>query len=213
MAVCHLLAVRLATGVSMNHASVWDLKHPDAPPVVVGGGEIGPTALAFAPDGRLVTVGYNNKMRLWDLDLTNQINRARLSVGRNLTKSEWEQFCGQEPYHRTFPELPDGLGVADGPGAPPSTISVPSPNEGTSTACSRRLDCPVGLSSPLPTPRTTLTGSRRVETGAILRVKCVCRRKGLTTFPGWGLSTRTVVRRTRGKVTAKLGTNTIGLDS
>ncbi len=112
---------RLVTGSWDQTARVWDLKDPAAPPLVLRGHERSVSALAIAPDGRLVTAGDDKTLRVWSLDLDKLIQMAGGVAPRNLTYSEWQQFFGQEPYRRTFPDLPDGTGVAEAQHAQPAT--------------------------------------------------------------------------------------------
>ena len=51
----------------MATARVWDLKKPNATPLVLRGHEGPVSALAFAPDGRLVTGSCDRTARVWDL--------------------------------------------------------------------------------------------------------------------------------------------------
>ena len=46
---------------------MWDLTNPAAEPLVLRGHEGAIRALGFAPDGRLVTAGLDNTVRVWDL--------------------------------------------------------------------------------------------------------------------------------------------------
>src|SRR5271157_4742570 len=58
---------RLVTAGEDGTARVWDLKQPQAQPLVLRGHEGLITALVFAPDGRLVTAGEDGTARVWDL--------------------------------------------------------------------------------------------------------------------------------------------------
>jgi WD40 repeat protein len=113
---------------------VWDLKNPDpaAPPLVlrgheVWGHEVWISALAFAPDGRLVTGSEDKTARVWSLNPDQLIQMAGGVASRNLTYSEWQRFFGQEPYRRTFSDLPDGAGVAEARQAQPAARSGTPP--------------------------------------------------------------------------------------
>jgi hypothetical protein len=54
----------------------------------------------------LVTAGEDGLV-IWDLRPTTLAERACELAGRNLTKSEWQQFVGGD-YRRTCPQWPDG---------------------------------------------------------------------------------------------------------
>jgi WD40 repeat protein len=92
---------------------LWDLKHPSDQPLILHGPGRGISTLGFAADGRLVMGGNDGTARIWDLDLNHAIDLAQSVSGRNLTGPEWEQFFGQASYHRTFPDIRDGPGVAE----------------------------------------------------------------------------------------------------
>jgi hypothetical protein len=68
--------------------------------------------LTFAPDGRLVAASGNSVL-IWTLETKPLLRMAERSAGRNLSLEEWQQFFNGEPYHRTFPSLPDGRGAAE----------------------------------------------------------------------------------------------------
>jgi WD40 repeat protein len=109
---------RLVTAAADDpDARVWDLRETGAEPLILHGPRHGISAAGFAPDGRLVMGGDDGTVRVWDLDVEHAIELARLVSGRNLTAGEWEQFFGQEPYRRTFKDLPDGAGVKEARGA------------------------------------------------------------------------------------------------
>ena len=95
----------VVTGSSDNTVRLWDLtgKDPAANPVVLGGhaGEVG--AVGISPDNRwLVTASYDNTARLWPLQVTDLIDLARVTVGRNLYVEEWKLYFPGQPYHKTF---------------------------------------------------------------------------------------------------------------
>ncbi len=86
---------------------LWNLHDLAAPSVLlpVQPGDV--RNLAISPDGRwLVTGGNWGSYRLWYLDMTEAIEMACRTVGRNLAYSEWVPRFTEPPYHRTCQNLP-----------------------------------------------------------------------------------------------------------
>jgi len=104
---------RLVTSSRDGTARLWDLEHPTDQPLVLPAHQGAIRSLAFTKDGRLVTGGDDGSAKVWHIELNNLIKKAEQIAGRNLTYLEWQQFFGQQPYRRTFPDLPDGTGVAE----------------------------------------------------------------------------------------------------
>ena len=72
------------------------------------------TDASFSPDGTLVlTAEAASLARLWDVrvdvnpnsSLTDLINQGCSRLIRNMTKSEWQQYVGNEPYRATCSNL------------------------------------------------------------------------------------------------------------
>ncbi len=45
-------------------------------------------------------------LSIWDLSVSGWIRRACDLAGRNLTRQEWSEYVGAEPYQRTCPNFP-----------------------------------------------------------------------------------------------------------
>ena len=61
----------------------------------------------FTPDGRHLTGnGLFNGLTRWDIDPNVWQSSACLAAGRNLTKAEWMEYLGDEPYRPTCPDWP-----------------------------------------------------------------------------------------------------------
>jgi len=70
--------------------------------------------LAFAPDDRTLAACYSGKacLALWEVNMTQWVQRSRAVTGRNLSAQEWNQFFGADTdYHKTVDDLPIGDGV------------------------------------------------------------------------------------------------------
>ena len=66
-----------------------------------------PLGLQFIDaDRRLLTFTSNGKIRTWLLEAGDQVREACLRVTRNLTREEWRQYVGDEPYEATCSNLP-----------------------------------------------------------------------------------------------------------
>ena len=61
----------------------------------------------FTADGRHLTGnGLFNGLTRWDVSPTAWQSSACLAAGRNLTKAEWTEYLGDEPYRPTCPDWP-----------------------------------------------------------------------------------------------------------
>jgi hypothetical protein len=60
------------------------------------------------PDGLAVAVNGSAGIVEWDLDPAHLVTAACALAGRNLTRTEWAIYLGDQPYARTCSDLPAG---------------------------------------------------------------------------------------------------------
>lgn len=103
----------LAAG-SANQIQIWDLSQPDATPVSLDGHDDTVLALAFSPDSRVIATGGGTTTRIWLNGVEDMITLACQTVGRNLTRDEWQQIFDNAAYEQICPNLPAAPPEADG---------------------------------------------------------------------------------------------------
>jgi WD40 repeat protein len=99
----YLAASQYANDSRYTTVTVWDLvERLEVARMVLNQPAAG---ISFSQDSRyLVSAGAPTVVRLWQDDDLLRIARQRIS--RNLTQDEWSIFIGNEPYRKTFKDLP-----------------------------------------------------------------------------------------------------------
>ena len=94
----------LATASGDNTARLWDTSTGNR--ILVLNHDQWVNNVVFSPDGKYVATASDKTARLWICDTVDLINEASNRLTRNLTPEEWKKYMGDEPYHKTFPNLP-----------------------------------------------------------------------------------------------------------
>jgi hypothetical protein len=62
--------------------------------------------LLFSPDGTRLISNVDREVTTWSLAPSDWQQRACRIANRNMTLSEWKDYVGDFPYHKTCPDLP-----------------------------------------------------------------------------------------------------------
>ena len=71
------------------------------------------SAVGISPDNRwLVTGSYDNSARLWLLKMSDLIDLAHRTLGRNFFPDEWQLYFPGKKYRKTFPDSPGPVRIS-----------------------------------------------------------------------------------------------------
>ncbi|MCI0553114.1 MAG: WD40 repeat domain-containing protein [Anaerolineae bacterium] len=94
----------VVSGSSDNTARVWEAS--TGKEVAHMTQDRGLNAVAFSPDGKYVVSGGNIAARVWLWRPDDLIADACSRLPRNITRAEWKQYVGDEPYQAVCTNLP-----------------------------------------------------------------------------------------------------------
>jgi WD40 repeat protein len=95
----------LAASSEDKTVRVWNLKDKQEIIRIITGGDRDP--VCFSADNKvLICCTGRETIGFYDLFPEDLVKEAGKRLSRNLTPEEWHNYLGDEPYKRTFPELP-----------------------------------------------------------------------------------------------------------
>jgi len=95
----------LASSSRDKTARVWEIASGEEVARITHEADV--NGVAFSPDGKYLATTSDDKtarVQLWQPE--GLIDEACLYLTRNLTKKEWQEYVGGEPYHKTCANLP-----------------------------------------------------------------------------------------------------------
>ena len=97
---------RILTTSGDDTIRIWDAKTGKLQAILAGHSE----AILYADwnddETRILTASGDGTARQWYTRIEDLLAAACKQVPRNMTKGEWQQFMGDEPYRPTCPNLP-----------------------------------------------------------------------------------------------------------
>ena len=97
----------LVSGADDGTIVVWDVASRAAFGDPLRGHDGRVRTVDFSPDQSiLASGGFDGAIVMWSMDPADWSRAACRIANRNLTRAEWEQYLGDEPYHATCPTLP-----------------------------------------------------------------------------------------------------------
>ncbi len=97
----------LASGSHDGTVRIWSI--PAGESLVLRGHSAEVTGVARLNDDRLISVGDDRRLIIWNLELAEWERRACAISNRNLTPDEWQRYMGNIPYRATCEGTDSGM--------------------------------------------------------------------------------------------------------
>ncbi|MCK9925090.1 WD40 repeat domain-containing protein [Frankia sp. AgPm24] len=89
----------ITAAVSDGTVVTWDVAHPAASPVRLGGRRGAMVAVSYTPDGRYLVGGPNQVVGfVWDTDTERVVDQICTRMGDPITRAEWARYLPDLPY-------------------------------------------------------------------------------------------------------------------